>query len=199
MLPPSTSVDSAFKGENYANQMEQKTHRIGTFRIGRRLRRERRRQAQHRLGRLLVRDAGLQHAASDRRGRRPYGEYYDDFSTIPLDVNGNGRLDFITGGWWGDTLRWRENPGDPDQEWPEHIIAAHGQRRDARAPGTWTATAAGDRAQHAGRAAGGLQARDRRGRPGDRRVCGAHDLCRKTGPRPRLRRRQPATGAATLC
>ena len=26
------------------------------------------------------------------------GEYYDDFCTIPLDVNGDGRLDFVTGG-----------------------------------------------------------------------------------------------------
>jgi hypothetical protein len=53
----------------------------------------------------------------------PYGEYYDDFSTLPMDVNGDGRMDFITGGWFGEGLRWRENPGDPDAEWPEHEIA----------------------------------------------------------------------------
>ncbi len=52
-----------------------------------------------------------------------YGEYYDDFSTLPMDVNGDGRLDFITGGWFGDALRWRENPGDPSAQWPEHEIA----------------------------------------------------------------------------
>ena len=52
------------------------------------------------------------------------GEYFDDFSTIPMDVNGDGYLDFIAGGWWGMTLRWRENPqGDPTKEWTEHIIA----------------------------------------------------------------------------
>ena len=56
----------------------------------------------------------------------PQGEYFDDFSTIPLDVNGDGRLDYITGGWWGKTLKWRENPGDPDKEWPEHVIAETG-------------------------------------------------------------------------
>ena len=62
------------------------------------------------------------------------GEYYDDFSTIPMDVNGNGYLDFITGGYWGDTLRWRENPkGDPDAEWPEHIIAETGNVETTRA------------------------------------------------------------------
>ncbi len=60
------------------------------------------------------------------------GEYYDDFSTIPMDVNGNGRLDFITGGWWGNTLRWRENPGDPKKEWPEHVIAETGNVETTR-------------------------------------------------------------------
>lgn len=61
------------------------------------------------------------------------GDYYDDFSTLPMDVNRNGRLDFITGGWWGDTLRWRENPCDADKEWPEHIIAHTGNVETTRA------------------------------------------------------------------
>ena len=61
------------------------------------------------------------------------GEYFDDFSTIPMDINGNGLLDFITGGYWGDTLRWRENPGDPDKEWPEHVIAECGPVETTRA------------------------------------------------------------------
>lgn len=61
------------------------------------------------------------------------GEYYDDFSTIALDINGNGRLDFITGGWWGENLRWRENPGNPNEEWPEHIIAETGNIESTRA------------------------------------------------------------------
>jgi hypothetical protein len=54
-------------------------------------------------------------------------EYFDDFSTIPMDVNGDGYLDFITGGWWGKSLRWMENPqGDPSREWKEHTIAEVG-------------------------------------------------------------------------
>jgi hypothetical protein len=64
---------------------------------------------------------------------RAEGEYYDDFSTIPMDIAGNGRLDFVTGGWWGKTLRWRENPGDPNREWPEHIIAETGNVETTRA------------------------------------------------------------------
>ncbi len=62
-----------------------------------------------------------------------YGEYYDDFSTIPLDVNGDGRLDFVTGGWWGSALHWRENPGKPDAEWPDHVIAPTGNVETTRA------------------------------------------------------------------
>jgi len=62
------------------------------------------------------------------------GEYFDDFSTIAMDVNGNGHLDFITGGWWGETLRWRENPkGDPTKQWPEHVIANCGCIESTRA------------------------------------------------------------------
>jgi len=61
-----------------------------------------------------------------------YGEYFDDFSTIPLDVNGDGWLDYVTGGWWGGHLRWRENPRG-DGEWPEHVIAETGSIETTRA------------------------------------------------------------------
>lgn len=60
------------------------------------------------------------------------GEYYDDFSTIPLDVNGDGRIDFITGGWFGKILSWRENPGNT-KEWLDHAIAEPGNIETTRA------------------------------------------------------------------
>src|SRR5690606_32704752 len=41
-----------------------------------------------------------------------YGEYYEAFSTTPMDVNGDGNLDFITGGWFEGKLIWKENPGN---------------------------------------------------------------------------------------
>ena len=84
-------------------------------------------------GRLLVPGARLPEEAPRRRGQARAGEYYDDFSTIAMDVNGDGRLDFVTGGWWGNTLRWRENPGDPKKEWPEHVIAETGNVETTRA------------------------------------------------------------------
>lgn len=65
---------------------------------------------------------------------RAEGEYYDDFSTIPMDITGNGYMDFVTGGWWGKTLRWRENPaGAEDKEWKEHIIDECGEVETTRA------------------------------------------------------------------
>lgn len=60
-------------------------------------------------------------------------EYYDDFSTIAMDINGNGRMDFITGGWWGNNLRWRENPGEAGKPWAEHVIAETGNVETTRA------------------------------------------------------------------
>ena len=64
---------------------------------------------------------------------RASGEYFDDFSTIPLDVNGDGRLDFITGGWFGCDLRWLENPADPKKPWPVHVIGQTGNVETTRA------------------------------------------------------------------
>ncbi|MBC7808824.1 MAG: VCBS repeat-containing protein [Akkermansiaceae bacterium] len=61
-----------------------------------------------------------------------YDEYYDDFSTIAMDISGNGRLDFVTGGWWGGTLRWRENTG-LGGDWPTHVIAETGNIETTRA------------------------------------------------------------------
>lgn len=65
---------------------------------------------------------------------RPAGEFYDDFSTIPFDVNGDGYLDVVTGGWFGDGLRWLENPGGSRSEhWADHEIPACGPVETTRA------------------------------------------------------------------
>ena len=60
-----------------------------------------------------------------------YGEYYEDFSTIPMDVNEDGKMDFVSGGWFEGTLIWKENPGD-GSEWPIHEIAKTGNIETTR-------------------------------------------------------------------
>ncbi|TDF94878.1 VCBS repeat-containing protein [Paenibacillus piri] len=44
-------------------------------------------------------------------------DYRDDFSDFPMDVNGNGFNDLITGSWWSGALRWRQNPGNSGALW----------------------------------------------------------------------------------
>lgn len=60
-------------------------------------------------------------------------QYYDDFSTIPLDVNRDGRTDFVTGGWFNQTLRWLENPAKKESRWTSHDIANVGNIETTRA------------------------------------------------------------------
>jgi len=37
-------------------------------------------------------------------------------------VNGDGYVDIVTGGWWGETLQWRENPQGKAATWKVHDI-----------------------------------------------------------------------------
>lgn len=53
-------------------------------------------------------------------------DYYDDFSNYPMDVNGDGYLDIVTGGWFGQTLYWRENPKGGTGLWETHTVAKTG-------------------------------------------------------------------------
>jgi VCBS repeat protein len=52
--------------------------------------------------------------------------YYDDFSDYPMDVNGDGFPDIISGGWFGQVMVWRENPKGKTGEWTVHEIAKVG-------------------------------------------------------------------------
>lgn len=66
--------------------------------------------------------------------QKRFDQYYDDFSTIPLDVNHDGHTDIVTGGWFGQTLRWLENPGPgKEQLWKIHDIAKVGNVETTRA------------------------------------------------------------------
>src|SRR5690625_3150821 len=65
-------------------------------------------------------------------GVERHGEYRDDFLTIPMDINGNGRLAEVVGGRFSQNLRWLENPGDHSR-WTEHVIDQTGNVEAARA------------------------------------------------------------------
>lgn len=53
-------------------------------------------------------------------------DYYDNFSDFPMDVNGDGYLDTIAGGWWGLKMLWHENPQGGTGPWPVHEVAQVG-------------------------------------------------------------------------
>jgi hypothetical protein len=62
-----------------------------------------------------------------------FGEFYNDFSTIPMDVDGDGWIDFITGGWNDQEIYWRKNPEAYDREWKNQTIGKTGNVETTRA------------------------------------------------------------------
>lgn len=61
------------------------------------------------------------------------GDYFDDFSTIFVDSNGNGFPDIITGGWGSKTLFLLLNPGHEKKPWEVKPIATRGSIETTRA------------------------------------------------------------------
>jgi hypothetical protein len=61
-----------------------------------------------------------------------FDEYYNDYSTIPLDVDGDGWTDFITAGWEDHTIYWRKNPEAYDREWKTIDIGKTGNVETTR-------------------------------------------------------------------
>ncbi len=59
------------------------------------------------------------------------GTYYNDFATLPLDVNGDGPTDFITVSYFGRDVGWVENPGKPGASWTYHRIDVPGSSEAA--------------------------------------------------------------------
>ena len=57
---------------------------------------------------------------------------YDDYSNLPLDVNGDGWIDLVSANYRSETLFWIENPGKRPGPWPVHVIAKPGPMETAR-------------------------------------------------------------------
>lgn len=49
-------------------------------------------------------------------------EFQKDFGEFAMDVNGDGRVDILTGAWGDEQLAWYENPGAVGKEWRKHDI-----------------------------------------------------------------------------
>ena len=59
------------------------------------------------------------------------GTYYNDFATLPMDVNGDGRTDFVTVSYFGADVGWVENPGEIGKPWTYHPIDKPGNSEAA--------------------------------------------------------------------
>jgi hypothetical protein len=67
------------------------------------------------------------------------GTYYNDFATLPLDVNGDGQTDFVTCSYFGMDVGWVENPGKPGAPWTYHPVDQPGSSEAA-----WMVDLSGD-------------------------------------------------------
>lgn len=57
---------------------------------------------------------------------------YDDYSNLPLDVNGDGWTDIISANYRSETLYWIEHPGAKLGPWTAHVIEKPGPMETAR-------------------------------------------------------------------
>jgi hypothetical protein len=62
-------------------------------------------------------------------GTNPH--YHEDFADLPLDVNGDGRMDIVTCAYFSRRIAWLEHPGDPTKPWSEHEIDTPGSMETA--------------------------------------------------------------------
>jgi len=61
--------------------------------------------------------------APDRpASKQNFGWYDNDYGEFLMDVNGDGREDIISGGWFAKGIWWFENPGDGSGPWKAHTI-----------------------------------------------------------------------------
>lgn len=60
-------------------------------------------------------------------GRSPgISGYRMDFADLPVDVNGDGKIDIVSSDYSTGEIFWHENPGDGSGMWSRHLIAKPG-------------------------------------------------------------------------
>ena len=60
------------------------------------------------------------------------GGRYDGYANLPVDVNGDGWLDFVSANYRSRKLAWIEHPGSKLGPWNEHVIARPGPMETGR-------------------------------------------------------------------
>lgn len=57
--------------------------------------------------------------------------YRHDFAALPMDVNGDGKIDIVGAEYATAEVNWWENPGDSKAMWEKHVIAKPGNSETA--------------------------------------------------------------------
>ncbi len=57
---------------------------------------------------------------------------YDDYSHLPLDVNGDGWIDIVSANYRSEKLYWVQHPGLKLGPWPVHVVEKPGHMEPAR-------------------------------------------------------------------
>ena len=56
---------------------------------------------------------------------------YDDYSHLPMDVNGDGRIDYVSANYRSQSIYWVENEGAEATPWKKHVVDEPGPMETA--------------------------------------------------------------------
>jgi hypothetical protein len=56
---------------------------------------------------------------------------YDDYSHLPMDVNGDGWMDYVSANYRSKSIYWVENPGQEGGRWAKHMVDEPGPMETA--------------------------------------------------------------------
>jgi hypothetical protein len=58
----------------------------------------------------------------DVRRLKEYGTYLASLTDLPLDVDGDGKMDIVSSGWHSRKVWWSRNPGKDGVLWEDHVV-----------------------------------------------------------------------------
>jgi dienelactone hydrolase len=57
---------------------------------------------------------------------------FDDYAHLPLDVNGDGWIDYVSANYRSQSIYWVENPGPSPESWRKHVVDTPGPMETGR-------------------------------------------------------------------